>query len=177
MVRQKIWILSVLGVALAASFLFWRDGRGARLQESCRKCEATCLSLSNSLAEQQEKLDWNRLEWYYAFREVEVEDHEAWRRACHKVDSVMSVTSNSLCIARERLGRLKASLPNCTSADGRWNCSSSGSSRTCESSISSARATTRSRLKCGSRYASTCWWRSCARSFIWNLACPKSYRF
>ena len=110
MAVRKTWIFSVVGIALASSFVFWRVGHDARLREDVRRCEASCLSLSNSLVDVHTNLDWNRLQWYYAFREIEVEDHEAWRQACRKMDSEIAGVSNSLCHARERLASLKSKL-------------------------------------------------------------------
>ena len=110
MAWRKTWIFLVVGIALAASFVFWRVGRVARLREDVRRCEASCLSLSNSLVDAHTKLDWNRLQWYYAFREIEVDDPEAWRQACRKMDSEMASTSNSLCREHERLAKLKSKL-------------------------------------------------------------------
>lgn len=111
MAWRKTWIFLVGGIALAALFVFWRaDHRVARLREDVRRCEASCLSLSNSLVDAHTKLDWNRLQWYYAFREIEVEDHEAWRQACRKMDSEIASISNSLGLARERLASQKSKL-------------------------------------------------------------------
>jgi hypothetical protein len=66
------------------------------------------LSLSNSLQAAQANADWNRLQWYYAFRETEVEDAEAWRFAARQVDKEFRALSNSLRHATSRLAGLKA---------------------------------------------------------------------
>jgi hypothetical protein len=106
--------LVALGVILAAMFALRLaispQRRILRLRQDVRKCEEECLSLSNSLKAAQANGDWNRLQWYYAFREVEVDDAEAWRLASRKVDDELASRSNSLRIATDRLATRKAEL-------------------------------------------------------------------
>jgi len=88
--RKRSMLLIALGVLLAALFVF-RPAISARrrilrLRKGVRETEEVCLSLSNSLAAAQANADWNRLQWYYAFRGVEtmpwrVEVPIRWRYA------------------------------------------------------------------------------------------------
>ena len=110
MADRKTWIFSVVGIALASSFVFWRVGHDARLREDVRRCEASCLSLSNSLVDVHTNLDWNRLQWYYAFREIEQADEDAWRMAVRKVDAEFANLSNNLHRATDCLASRRARL-------------------------------------------------------------------
>ena len=65
----------------------------------------------------------------------------------------------------------------CTGADGRWNCSSSGSSSTCASSASTAPPRTLCGRKFGSLSASMCWWRSSRSNLDWTYPCMRCYRY
>ncbi|MGD0650831.1 MAG: hypothetical protein ABSA97_06790 [Verrucomicrobiia bacterium] len=111
MAGRKIWVLLILlGIVLGVFLLSLPAVRIIKLRGDVPHCEAVCLSLSNSLQAAQANGDWNRLQWYYAFREVEVEDAEAWRLASRKVDAELASLSNSLRLATDRLARRKAEL-------------------------------------------------------------------
>ncbi|MGD1019384.1 MAG: hypothetical protein ABSA12_08700 [Verrucomicrobiia bacterium] len=112
--RKRSMLLIALGVLLAALFVF-RPAISARrrilrLRKGVRETEEVCLSLSNSLAAAQANADWNRLQWYYAFREVEVDDAGAWQSASRKVDDELASLSNSMRVATDRLARRRAEL-------------------------------------------------------------------
>lgn len=110
MTLRKMWVLILLGIVLGVFLISWRSMRITKLREDVRQSEARFLSLRNSFQAAQANGDSNRLQWYYAFREVEVEDHEAWRMAERKVDAELANLSNSLRRASERLAKSKAAL-------------------------------------------------------------------
>jgi len=73
-VRKKWLLLMLIGIVLIGILVlrpaFSSKQRMMRLREDVRRREAVCLSLSNAVETAQANVDWNRLQWYYAFRGV-----------------------------------------------------------------------------------------------------------
>ena len=63
--------------------------------------------MSNSLEQIKANRDAELLEWYYAFREVEVPDEEAWRMAVRKMDKLIAEKSNALTKVEAELGQCR----------------------------------------------------------------------
>jgi hypothetical protein len=61
--------------------------------------------LTDELMRLQTHLNEERLQWYYAFREVEEADARAWEMAVRKVDSEIAATSNALAKVNSHLDR------------------------------------------------------------------------
>jgi hypothetical protein len=110
MAGRKIWMLLAVSVALATSFMLWWSGRSARLRQDVTRYEATCESLSNSLATLEANLDWYRLQRYYIYREYEYDDQECWRLGCQLVTAEIAEKSNSLFRARSHLADIRTKL-------------------------------------------------------------------
>ena len=115
MVMARNWLLlMLLGIVLMTGFLLCpvlsSKQRLLRLRQNMRQDAARCLALSNAVASAQANVDWNRLQWYYAFREVEVADEEAWRMAVRKVASEATSLSNAFHRATDDLAIRRAKL-------------------------------------------------------------------
>lgn len=114
MVSKKVWI-SALALLLAGCFLAFLTIRTparrlATLRDEIQQSEATCLSLSNVVEKARSNRDWNTLQWYYAFKETETPDEEAWRLANVKVENELLALATELQHTAKRLVSLKAKL-------------------------------------------------------------------
>ena len=106
--------MALLGILLAVLFayrlVFFPQQRLVRVHERVRQEEAACLSLSNSVAAALANRDWQRMQCYFAFKEIEVGDQQAWEVACRQVDEDLTSLSNSLQRSVTRLAKRKAEL-------------------------------------------------------------------
>jgi len=117
MVVRKKWLVVILfGIVLPTILcpLFSVKQRTIRLRKAVRQCEAECLLLSNAVETARANVDWNRLQWYYAFREIEQADEDAWRMAVRKVDAEFTSLSNNLQRATDCLASRRAKLAEMT---------------------------------------------------------------
>ena len=117
-VRKKWLLLTLLGIVLTAGFMFRyavsSKQRIMRLRQDAQQYEAECLSLSNAVETARANVDWNRLQWYYAFREIEQADEDAWRMAVRKVDAEFAGLTNNLHRATDCLASRRAKLAEMT---------------------------------------------------------------
>ena len=83
--RAGWWIAFALGCAV------WLITCGLEPTRSRQALENERTKLTDELTRLQVNLDKERLQWYYAFREVEEPDDKAWELAVRKVDSAIAV--------------------------------------------------------------------------------------
>jgi hypothetical protein len=93
------------GLLLAFALLggIWLTTRGLKRARSRRTLEKERAELTDDLLRLQTNLDEERLQWYYAFREVEEADDKAWEMAVRKVDSEIAAKSNALAKVKANL--------------------------------------------------------------------------
>lgn len=101
------------GLVLVMTLLcgVWFFTRGFERARSRRSLEKERAELTDELMRLQANLDEERLQWYYAFREVEEADDKAWEMAVRKVDSEITTKSNALVNVKARLDRLQTFPP------------------------------------------------------------------
>ncbi|MGD0059969.1 MAG: hypothetical protein ABSD58_11175 [Verrucomicrobiia bacterium] len=97
------------GLLLAVTLLcgVWFFICGFERARSRRSLEKERAELTDELMRLQANLDEERLQWYYAFREVEEVDDRAWEMAVRKADSEIAAKSNALANVKARLDRLQ----------------------------------------------------------------------
>jgi hypothetical protein len=92
-------------ILLGGVWLFSRRPERARSRQSLEKKRA---DLTDELIRLRANLDEERLQWYYAFREVEEADDKAWEMAVRKVDSEIAAKSNALVNVTTSLDHLRS---------------------------------------------------------------------
>ena len=101
---------------LLVGFIFvggvWLLIGGIQRSRSRQALEKQCADLTGELALLQSNLNAERIQWYYAFREVEVEDELAWNMAVRKVDGEIATKSNALAIVMAKVDRMGAAKPH-----------------------------------------------------------------
>ena len=102
--RTRVGLLLAL-ILLIGVWLFTRGFERARSRQLLEKERA---ELTDELMRLQTHLNEERLQWYYAFREVEEVDARAWEMAVRKVDSEIAAKSNALARINANLGRMGA---------------------------------------------------------------------
>lgn len=86
MTPQRRWVLLLtIALSLFALPLLWSFSR-----------RGDCRALRAALEQARTNYDWNCLTAYYRFREYEVPDAEAWRRAVERVDWELANLSNAV---------------------------------------------------------------------------------
>jgi len=100
--RARVGLLLALTL-LSGVWLFTRGLERVRSRQSLEKERA---ELTDELMRLQTHLDKERLQWHYAFREVEEADARAWEIAVRKVDSEITAKSNALAEVKLRLDRM-----------------------------------------------------------------------
>jgi hypothetical protein len=112
--KKSGMLLTLLGILFAFLFVFRllnsQEQQLRRLREGVRLDEAVFSALSNSFASACANRDRHRLQCYYAFKEIEVGDQQAWDVACRQVAEELAGLSNSLHLASIRLASRKAKL-------------------------------------------------------------------
>jgi hypothetical protein len=91
--------------ALDAVWFFVRGFEPSKVTTVVR--EGLPRGANDELMRLQANLDEERLQWYYAFREVEEADDRAWEMAVRKADSEIAAKSNALANVKARLDRLQ----------------------------------------------------------------------
>jgi len=102
------------GLLLGVTFLcgVWLFTRGLEQARSRQSLEKERAELTDELVRLQAHLDEERLQWYYAFREVEEADDRAWGMAVRKVDSEIAAKSNALASVEPTLDRIRPTQPH-----------------------------------------------------------------
>ena len=106
--RARVGLLLAL-ILLSGVWLFTRRLERARSRQLLEKERA---ELTDELMQLQTHLNEERLQWYYAFREVEEADARAWEMAVRKVDSEIAAKSNALAKVNLHLDRMGPSQPH-----------------------------------------------------------------
>jgi hypothetical protein len=86
----------------------WLFSRRLERTSSRQSLEKKRAELTDELMRLQANLDEQRLQWYYAFREVEEADDKAWEMAICKVDSEITAKSNALANVTTSLDHLQS---------------------------------------------------------------------
>ena len=106
--RARVGLLLALTL-LSGVWLFTRGLERARARQLLEKERA---ELTDELMRLQTHLNEERLQWYYAFREVEEADGRAWEMAVRKVDGEIAAKSNALARVNSHLDRMGPSQPH-----------------------------------------------------------------
>src|SRR5208282_199260 len=88
---------------------YWQ-GRVNALRRGAQRCEVERLAAQKTLDDKQRSRDWDTLDAYYEFREVEMDDQEAWRRAAKQIGDTLAVLSNKVAAVASREDALRAEL-------------------------------------------------------------------
>jgi hypothetical protein len=88
---------------------YWQN-RVNVLRQEVQRCEAERLVAQKSLDDKQRSRDWDTLDAYYEFREVEMDDQEAWRRAAKQIGDTLAGLSNKAAAVVSRENALRAEL-------------------------------------------------------------------
>jgi hypothetical protein len=120
---RKPWLSLPLGI-VAVLFALWLVNMAHRklqpeadwqrrvdhLRHEVELCEAKQLAAQKALGEKQGSRNRDVLDAYYAFREVEMQDQEAWNLAAKQVDGNLTALSNKAAAATSRLNDLRMEL-------------------------------------------------------------------
>jgi hypothetical protein len=123
MAAKKRWPLFLLVIAVVSS-TFWLAVRAHResqphdywqtrvntLRREAQVCEVERLAAKKSLDDKQNSRDWDTLDAYYEFREVEMDDQEAWRRAAKQIGNNLAGLSNRVAAVASREDALQTQL-------------------------------------------------------------------
>jgi hypothetical protein len=118
--RWLLFLFLIVAIALGiwlASAVYRKSGPHdhhlrhiTHLQREMRRYEAQQIAFQKALDDKQLSRNQDTLDAYYAFREVEVEDQEAWRLATRKIEGNIAVLSNQVVKVVGQLTKLRSEL-------------------------------------------------------------------